>query len=53
MCPIDIGDVAEVIVRVLDNPSFFGKTLELTGCQQLSIQEHLDIIAQVHAVAFV
>lgn len=45
--PVFVGDIAEAVVRVLDNPHWAGKTFELGGPEVMSFKQVLQLICAV------
>jgi len=44
--PVYVGDVAEAVVRVLDNPHWQGKTFELGGPEVFSFRQLMEMICE-------
>jgi len=44
--PVYVGDVAEAVVRILDNPHWKGKTFELGGPEVFSFKELLELVCE-------
>jgi len=45
--PVYVGDIAEAVVRVLDNPHWAGKSFELGGPEVMTFREVLELICQI------
>ncbi len=45
--PVYVGDIAEAVVRILDNPHWVGKTFELGGPEVMSFRKVLQLICEV------
>jgi NADH dehydrogenase len=45
--PAYVGDVAEALVRALDDPDTFGRAYELCGPQQYSLKELVELVCHI------
>lgn len=45
--PVYVGDVAEAVVRILDNPHWRGKTFELGGPEVFTFKQLMELICEI------